>query len=138
MDFQTGIDKSVYLHLDFWKELLEENPEIQKIENMGSKITQTVEQVREQFYKLREIYSNHIKCLEIYGYFLKDIVNDDIEGEKILDNVKYAKNSQSINKQFVDQDRLKYGENSNTAILTVSGNYGEIGVITNLNNEITR
>jgi len=39
MDFQTGIDKSVYLHLDFWKELLEENPEIQKIENMGSKIT---------------------------------------------------------------------------------------------------
>lgn len=65
---------------------------------MGSKITSTVEYVRESFAKLREIYSNHIKCLEIYGYFLKDIVNDDIEGEKILDNVKYAKNSQNVNK----------------------------------------
>ncbi|EAR98621.2 PAS domain S-box protein (macronuclear) [Tetrahymena thermophila SB210] len=138
IEFQEIIDKSVQLHLDFWKELLEENPEIQKIENMGSKITSTVEQVKDQFQRLRDIYSNHIKCLEIYGYFLKDIVNDDIEGEKILDNVKYAKNSQSVNKQFVDQDRLKYGENSNTAILTVSGNYGQIGTVTNLNNELTR
>ncbi|KAL4478284.1 hypothetical protein ABPG72_016596 [Tetrahymena utriculariae] len=138
IEFQEIIDKSVQLHLDFWRELLEENPEIQKIESMGSKITSTVEQVKDQFQKLRDIYSNHIKCLEIYGYFLKDIVNDDIEGEKILDNVKYAKNSQSVNKQFVDQDRLKYGENSNTAILTVSGNYGQIGIVTNLNNELTR
>ncbi|KAL4450352.1 hypothetical protein ABPG74_009058 [Tetrahymena malaccensis] len=157
IEFQEIIDRSVQLHLDFWRELLEENPEIQKIESMGSKITSTVEQVnlylqnlsiilifnyfvqvKDQFQKLRDIYSNHIKCLEIYGYFLKDIVNDDIEGEKILDNVKYAKNSQSVNKQFVDQDRLKYGENSNTAILTVSGNYGQIGTVTNLNNELTR
>jgi hypothetical protein len=29
--------------------------------------------------------------------------------------------SAQVNKQFIDSDRLKYGENSNTCILTCSG-----------------
>jgi PAS domain S-box-containing protein len=33
---------------------------------------------------------------------------------------------------------LKYGENSNTLIVTLSGNYNNMGTIINLNNEVTR
>ncbi|EGR33302.1 PAS domain S-box family protein [Ichthyophthirius multifiliis] len=138
INFQHLIARSVQLHLDFWRELLEENPEIQKIQQTGQQITQTVEQVNEKFQKLKEIYSQHIKCLEIYGNFLKNIVNDNQEGDKILDNVNYAKNSQNINKQFVDSDKLKYGENSSTSIITCSSNYNQIGIVTNVNNELTR
>jgi len=43
-----------------------------------------------------------------------------------------------VNKQFIDNERLKYGENSNTCIITVSGNLNTIGTVTNSNNEITR
>jgi hypothetical protein len=83
--FQSAIEKSVNLHLDFWRELLEENPDIQKLQNLGSKITNTVETTAEQYKKLNEMNPNHIRCLEIYGNFLKDIVNDDIEGQRILE-----------------------------------------------------
>ncbi len=81
---------------------------------------------------------NHIKCLEIYGNFLKDIVNDDVEGQRILEKSEYIGKSTVMNKQFIDNDRQKYGENSNTCIITVSGNFNNIGVVTNTNNEITR
>lgn len=43
-----------------------------------------------------------------------------------------------MNKQFIDNERIKYGENSNTCIITCSGNFEEIGTIKNTNNEITR
>jgi len=46
--------------------------------------------------------------------------------------------SSLVNKQFIDNDRLKYGENSNTCILTVSGNFNNMGTVVNVNNEITR
>ena len=37
-----------------------------------------------------------------------------------------------------DIEGSKYGENSNTCIITVSGNYNSVGTVTNSNNEIQR
>jgi hypothetical protein len=85
VEFQSSIEKSVDLYLDFWKELLEENPDIQKLQSLGSKITNAVEHTTELFKKLIEINTNHIKMLQIYGNFLKFIVNDDIEGQRIIE-----------------------------------------------------
>lgn len=45
-----------------------------------------------------EMNSNHIKCLEIYGYFLKEVVNDDVEGNKILEKADYVSKSAMVNK----------------------------------------
>lgn len=39
---------------------------------------------------------------------------------------------------MIDNERSKYGENSNTCIVTLSGNFNSIGTVTNSNNEITR
>jgi len=50
----------------------------------------------------------------------------------------YIGKSSIANKQFIDNERLKYGENSNTCILTCAGNFNSIGTVTNSNNEITR
>jgi hypothetical protein len=75
--FQNAIERSVGLHLEFWRELLEENPDIQKLQSLGNKITNTVEETNDLFKILNEMNSNHIKCLELYGFFLKEIVNDD-------------------------------------------------------------
>ena len=57
---------------------------------------------------------------------------------RILEKAEYVAKSAAMNKQFADNDRVKYGENSNTCILTVSGNYNSMGLISNSNNEITR
>ena len=45
---------------------------------------------------------------------------------RILEKAEYVAKSAAMNKQFADNDRVKYGENSNTCILTVSGNYNRI------------
>ena len=65
-------------------------------------------------------------------------MNDDVEGSRILEKADYVSKANMVNKTLVDQDRLKYGENSNTCILTVSGNFNNLGNVTNSNNEITR
>lgn len=43
-----------------------------------------------------------------------------------------------MNKQFVDNDKIKYGENSNACIITISGNKNNMAQVTNCNNEIER
>ena len=136
--FQNNVEKSVNFHLDFWRELLEDTPDIHKLQSLGSKITNQVEATKDQFRVLNEINPNHIKCLHIYGNFLKDIVNDDQEGQRILEKAEYVDKNSMMSKQFVDNDRLKYGENSNTCIITCSGNYNEMGIVKNCNNEVTR
>ena len=56
---------------------MEENPDIQKLQSLGSKITNSLEITAEQFKGLSDMNPNHIKCLEMYGFFLRDIVNED-------------------------------------------------------------
>ena len=60
---------------------------------MGSKITNTVEHTADLYSKLQDMNPNHIKCLEIYGYFLKDIVNDDQEGTRVIEKAEYVAKS---------------------------------------------
>jgi len=81
---------------------------------------------------------NNIKCLTIYGNYLKDIVNDNQEGARLLEKADYVERSNQANKQLIDQEKQKYGENSNTTIVTISGNLNQIGIITNTNNEISQ
>ena len=138
VDFQAAVENDVDLHLEFWRELLENNPDIQKLQSLGAKITHSFEQTSGEFKKLNDINPNHIKMLQIYGNYLKDIVNDEVEGQRTLEKAEYVDKSSAVNKQFIDNDHLKYGENSSTCILTVSGNLGSLGTIKNVNNEITR
>ncbi|EAR83935.1 PAS domain S-box protein (macronuclear) [Tetrahymena thermophila SB210] len=136
--FLNAIEKSVSFHLEFWNKLLEEQPDIQKLLQLGSKITNTVENTSDLFEQLQEMNPNHIKCLEIYGNFLKEIVNDEQEGVRVIEKAEYVSKSNQANKQFVDTEKIKYGENSNTCIITVSGNLNSVGIVTNSNNEVFR
>lgn len=136
--FQAALENAVELHLEFWRELLENNPGIYKLQSLGSMITHSVEEIGERYKKLNDINPNHIKMLQSYGNFLKNIVNDDVEGQRVLEKADYVVKSSVVNKQFIENDRLKYGENSNTCIVTVSGNSNGMGTIKNVNNEITR
>ena len=138
VEFQQTIDKTVNLHLDFWRELMEENPEIHKLQNLGSKITTHIEKCEEIYKKLIEMNPNHIRCLVIYGNFLQEIVSDDTGGAKILEKANYIGKSSMVSKQFTEDKKTKYGENSNTCIVTVSGNLTTMGMVLNSNNEITR
>ncbi len=55
------------------------------------------------------------------------------EGVKYIERIDYISKTANLNNA-----NNKYNDNSNTCILIVSGNYSNMGVITNVNNEITR
>ena len=55
-----------------------------------------------------------------------------------INRADYIEKTSTANKQFIDNERLKYGENSTTCIITCSGNYNNLGTVTNINNEIVR
>lgn len=134
--FLAAIEKSVSFHLEFWNKLLEEQPDIQKLLSLGLKITNTVEHTYDLFDQLQEMNPNHIICLELFGNFLIEIVNDEPEGNKIIEKADYINKSNQANKQFVENE--KYGENSNTCFITISGKLNSVGFVTNSNNEILR
>ena len=136
--FQFALELAVELHLEFWRELLEENPNIQKLEGLGSKITNNLEIINNRFKKLTNMNSNHIKSLIIYGNFLKDIANSQTESQIMLEKAESIDKGSNFNKLSVDEEILKYGENSNTCIITTSCNLNSIGDIINSNDEITR
>lgn len=133
--FTGTIEKAVKLHHEFWKELLEESPDIKKLENLGSSITRIVEDSKKQYDVLNELNPNHQKCLEMYGKFLKDVVNDDTSGQRILERAE--KVSRQLNQRQAGEEITKIDENSETAIITISGNFRQIGIITNSNNQIS-
>lgn len=134
--FTGTIEKAVKLHHEFWKELLEESPDIKKLEGLGSSITRIVEVSKKQYDALNDLNPNHQKCLEMYGRFLKDVVNDDTSGQRILERAD--KVSRQLSQRQAGDDLAKIDENSETAIITISGNFRQIGVITNSNNQISQ
>jgi PAS domain S-box-containing protein len=136
VDFQTAIEAAVESHLDFWRELLENNPEIQKLQTLGSYITKSLEAAERQYERLCAINPNHVKMLKIYGNFLKEVVHDENEGQRILDKAEQVDKSSAANRQFVDDDKLKYGDNANPSIVTCSGNFTAMGTVLNANNEV--
>lgn len=85
-----------------------------------------------------EVNQNNIKTLEMYGEFLCDIVNDEIEGRRMLEKAEYVRRSTKVNRQFVNSEKSRYNENSTVCVMTVSGNPDSIGIVSNVNNQINR
>ena len=85
--FLTAIENAVNFHLEFWRELMEESPDIQKLHGLGTAITTSLEITSILYVKLYEINPTHIRLLETYSSFLRDIVNDEIETPKILEKL---------------------------------------------------
>ena len=87
VDFQAALTDSVNMYTEFWRELMEENPDIQKLQILGTKITVTIEKATQLFKLLTGINPNSIRVLELYGNFLHDIVNDETESKRILERL---------------------------------------------------
>lgn len=138
IDFVNNIEKAVNFHLDFWRELLEENPDIEKLQNLGSRLTHQVDISSENFQKLVQINPNNVRTMQIYGNFLREIINDDHQGKVLLDKAESIEKNANIARKFADEERLKYSDNSSTCLITVSANINELGLVTNCTSEIKR
>lgn len=49
-------------------------------------------------------------------------MNEEVESQEHLEKAAYVSKSSVVNKQLADNENMKYSENSNTGILTMSAN----------------
>ena len=82
---QSQIFDAVVAQLKFWSELRRFNCNVQRLLALGGKTIKFKELARQSYVKLMELNKNHIKLLEVYGNFLKEVLNDTSESKTILE-----------------------------------------------------
>lgn len=82
--FQTNIERCSLLHMEFWSQLSEDTPDLTKLNELGSKINSSTDQVEQFWIKLRKISFNLPKAMRLYAKFLMEIINDKKEGETLI------------------------------------------------------
>lgn len=82
---QANIEKSALLHMEFWSQLSEDNPDLAKLNDIGSKINSSVQYVEDNWAKLMKINANNAKAMRLYGKFLIEIINDKEAGDDLLE-----------------------------------------------------
>jgi len=131
---QANIEKSALLHMEFWSQLSEDNPDLAKLNDIGSKINSSVHNVEENWNKLLKINASNAKAMRLYGKFLIEIINDKEAGDELLEKARNISNVQSNKKaiQMVGAAGDDYNSDA-TPTVWVSGEQDKNGMITGIN-----
>jgi hypothetical protein len=131
---QANIEKSALLHMEFWSQLSEDNPDLAKLNDIGSKINSSVHNVEEHWNKLLKINANNAKAMRLYGKFLIEIINDKEAGDDLLEKARNLTNVQA-NKKIIQMSGAGGDDYSSDATPTVwvSGEQDKFSMITGIN-----
>ncbi|KAL4426723.1 hypothetical protein ABPG74_006095 [Tetrahymena malaccensis] len=125
--------RAIVMHKEFWQELKEENPSLTKLNIIGSKISQTVFQVKEQMNTMLKIKEDIPKILKIFGQFFIYVLNEKESG---LELIKKAKEQIVVGKQKEKEGQegnYNYKDNPIPYLLVNNGHKYEVGQIIDLN-----
>ncbi|CAD8205602.1 unnamed protein product [Paramecium octaurelia] len=131
------IQKSAESHLEFWRELQEDHPNILKLQNIGLKVLHQIDLCDEGYQELVEINNNNLNLLEFYNAYLQMVVHDKEQHEQLSQQISQIKKTIYQRKQGGGQES-KITESQETIIITMSGNVGSIGIVASCNNEIQK
>jgi PAS domain S-box-containing protein len=130
----VNIEKSSMYHMEFWGQLCEDTPDLNKLNKIGIKIIYSVRDVEDQLFKLQRISNNMPRALKLYGKFLTEVTNDKDAGEEYLGqartliNMNYSKKNGVMN--YSGSEDLS---RNSTASILVSGEPDKLGIITAVN-----
>ena len=132
-EFVTGISKCVNVNIAFWNELEEESPNTDHLLKSGSRISETLTAVHRKFAEMIAKNRGHAKLLTLYGNFLSEIAHNEADAQKYLTQADYSAKSVIFNRSVAEDKNAKYGTNSGSVILIASGNFSSMGIIRNVN-----
>ena len=86
-EFRTMVEKSATYHFNFWNMLLDDSPDLNRLKDQGTKITQSISAVELQWKKLcqqsMQMYNNpSAKALRLYTSYLIEVLNDKEMGNE--------------------------------------------------------
>ncbi len=139
------VSDTTSLYCKYWSEYLRAKPgilppivvvELNDLVNDGFQISLNCERIEDTLQLLASIDPNNIKGVALYALFQKHVMEDEIGAFESFLLVKRQEESRSIAKRGWDEADTKYGADSNTAVIILSGNRKNIGTIVNANHEI--
>ena len=135
-DFNTKVSKAFDYYFEFWSQLASEKPALQMIKTLGTKINSTNDEIRNAFDQLLEVNSNQVKTILLYGNYLKLVVNDNEEAEKVINRANNLINSGQSGRGYLDElNQLKYSDATSLCIVVGSGDHKSMGLIKSVNAE---
>lgn len=138
-DFNTKVSKTYDYYFEFWSQLASEKPILQLIKSIGTRINSTNDEIQQSFNQLLELNSNQVKTILLYGNYLKLVVNDNEEAEKVINKANNMINAGQAGRGFVDNlNQLKYSDATNLSIVLCSGEHKSMGQIKSVNTETLR
>ena len=144
---KESVERGALLHMEFWLEVLEAEPDLGKLDNTGTKIHVAISAVEECWSKLQKISQNAPKALKIYADFLREILNDEEAGSELLSREKETANIRAnFNANVLDVSGAAgmgdmcaaMGGADGTPCIIASGEHGKLGEILQFNMAVCR
>ena len=104
--------------------------------SLASDLTKRYEQLEEQFKLLNSFGLASGRYLEMYATFLRDIMHNEADSQKIKDKMGLVKKNHAIGFGIKEDVIDRIAENTNSLIATVSGNQKSFGMIVTIGDEI--
>lgn len=98
--FESDLENCTNHHLEFWKLILDPSPDIRRLEDLGTSITRSKDQLKNDFESILASNPNSIHLLTVYGRFLLEVTNEETY------NVKYLEKAETILKNIKESNKI--------------------------------
>jgi hypothetical protein len=128
------------LYFDFWMLLGSEKPDVKIAQKIGINLNSANFEIRRAYDRLLEQNPNQAKTILLYANYLRYVVNDREEADRIASKASnLISNSRNNGSRNVGkEDSLHYSDASSLCIIIVSGESGSLGLIRSMNTETLR
>lgn len=128
------------LYFDFWMLLGSEKPDVKIAKRIGIKINSSNLEIRRAYDKLLEQNPNQTKTILLYANYLRYVVNDREEADRIASKAANLMSNTRTNgmRGTSKEDSLNYSDASSLCIIIVSGESSSLGLIRSMNSETLR
>jgi len=133
--FEVSIQECTQRVSEFWGLLLSVNLRIDKMYTLGGNISESFKTVHEYFNEIISIFPDHVKTYLLYSMFLKDVANSEIEAEEYQDKAHQILKSIDTSKRQAYSSESTFSVNRETAIVIISGDLHNLGIILNVNED---
>lgn len=135
-DFFAKIKQAFNLYQEFWSELTVDRPRLNHIKLVGVQICASNDTIEHSYAGLIEQAGTQLKAILLYGNYLKFVVNDNEESDKIMKRALNLLNNTQMSKTMaVDDKTQRYSDANNVAIIVASGDKQAMGLIKSINSE---
>jgi hypothetical protein len=133
---QDSIEKAVQEQTKMWEVLLSPTVSRCLLFSHGCRVNRNLQSVQQEYQQLAALNPNNIQCMVLYSNFMRVIANCEDAYLRVQEGLGRIKRSLERAVGEVDIDKEKYGDNAISAVVIISGEKKDVGVIKHCNSKI--